>query len=200
MANDNLPEIGSVTLLLNRVKDGLAADATQALFERYLRQLEAVARGKIAGLRRAVADEEDLALTVLGQFFLGVRNGRFPRLNDRHDLWQIVLVVLDRRIIDLRRRSQGKDVGESAITPRDPDSPPWGGADDVSDALASPESLAVVGELLQQLPHENWRKVAIAKLEQYTNAEIAQQLNCSVRQVERILEKIREFWRPATET
>jgi len=44
------------------------------------------------------------------------------------------------------------------------------------------------------LPDSTWRQVAVWKLQQYTNVEIAGRLDCSVRRVERILARIREFW------
>ena len=38
------------------------------------------------------------------------------------------------------------------------------------------------------------RQIALWKLEGYTNSEIAQQLECTLRTVERKLERIRAYW------
>jgi ECF sigma factor len=48
-----------------------------------------VARGRLRDACRAVADEEDVALDTFDSFLRGVRDGRFPALNDREDLWRI---------------------------------------------------------------------------------------------------------------
>jgi RNA polymerase sigma factor (sigma-70 family) len=205
MESDDLQGAGSVTMLLEKVKNGLDPAAAQQLFERYFRQLEWVARGKMAGLKRSVKDEEDLAVTALGQFFQGIRNGRFPRLDDRHDLWQVLLVVLDRRVVDERRRQQGKkELGESAIGVPESDDGPRRGMNELPGSAATPEALVILREqldlLLQRVPKEKWRQVALWKLEQRTNAEIAQRLDCTVRQVERILSDIRQCLEPTLET
>lgn len=192
--------VGSVSCLLDRIKNGMDPDAAQQLFERYIRQLEWVARTKTGGLTRAASDEEDLAVTVLGQFFLGVRNGQFPQLLDRHDLWQILLAVLERRIIDQRRRKrETAEIGESAIGSLDSDgSCLAGGMCQVPSSAATPATIAALRDqmehLVNQLPNEKWRRVVAWKLEQRTNVEISNLLDCSVRTVERILEEIRSRW------
>src|SRR5262249_9504151 len=43
--------------------------------------------------RRAVRDGEDVALSAFNAFVRAAAAGRFPRLDDRSDLWQGVLVV-----------------------------------------------------------------------------------------------------------
>jgi DNA-directed RNA polymerase specialized sigma24 family protein len=48
--------------------------------------------------------------------------------------------------------------------------------------------------LLNLLPDESLREVAKAKLEGFTNEEIADRLQCAPRTVERKLTKIREAW------
>jgi RNA polymerase sigma factor (sigma-70 family) len=198
MTSDGNQSIGSVTILLNQVKDDISSEAAQKLFERYIRQLEWVARGKMGGLKHTVSDEEDFAVTVLGQFFLGVRSGRFPKLNDRHDLWQILLLIMNPSHTDAFRRNQRKELGESAIVAATPDGSEVGGVGDLVATAVTPKDLAEwedqIRHLLAQLPQEKWRQVALWKLEQRTNSEIARLLKCSVRQVERILEAIREQW------
>jgi len=48
--------------------------------------------------------------------------------------------------------------------------------------------------LLEQLPDEALRQVALWKLEGYSNAEIAAKLACIERTVERKLARIRRIW------
>ena len=51
--------------------------------------------------------------------------------------------------------------------------------------------------LLGRLGDDALRSVALWKLEGYTNAEIAARLDCTVRTVERKLERIRAYWETA---
>jgi RNA polymerase sigma factor (sigma-70 family) len=205
MSVDDLGEIGSVTMLLRRGKDGMSPDAIQRLYERYIKQLEWVARGKMGGLSRRVVDEEDVASTAMTQFFLGVQKGQFPRLDDRHDLWQVLLMILDRRIVDRRRRGKARcqEVGESALMPLNPDSSAQGGVDKVPESAPTPQDVVILREeiecRLQQLPQERWRQVAVWKMEQRSHAEIAKMLDCSIKTVERILGEIRRCWQPVEE-
>jgi DNA-directed RNA polymerase specialized sigma24 family protein len=61
----------------------------------------------------------------------------------------------------------------------------------------TPEFAAIVAEkcrrLLNQLD-DDLRPVALAKMEEYTNEEIASKLDCSVSTVERSLRLIRTIW------
>ena len=62
----------------------------------------------------------------------------------------------------------------------------------------TPELAAMLVENTQQLlaalDDDNLRQIACLKLEGWTNDEIAQQLDCVRRTVERRLERIREKW------
>jgi DNA-directed RNA polymerase specialized sigma24 family protein len=188
----------SVTTLVQDLVARSEPEAAQRLYERYFQQLEWVARGKLAGTRQRVQDAEDVAQTVLAQFFLRVRKGGFPKLADRHDLWHVLLLILDRRVIDQRRRREPV-LGESAFGPpadsADSRAPNLGGVVAGAPTAEDIEGLTVeLRERLQGLPDSTWRQVAVWKLQQYTNVEIAGRLDCSVRRVERILARIREFW------
>jgi hypothetical protein len=49
---------------------------------------------------RTDQDEEDIAISAFDSFFKGVKEQRFPRLNDRNDLWRILLMITARKAID----------------------------------------------------------------------------------------------------
>ena len=78
------------------------AAAAGPLWEAYFARLVAVARGRLRAAPRAAADEEDVALSAFDSFCRGVEGGRFPRLGDRDDLWQVLFVITDRRALILR--------------------------------------------------------------------------------------------------
>ena len=50
-----------------------------------------------------MADEEDAALDAFNSFLAGVVRGRFPQLNDRDDLWRLLVVLTVRKAIGQRR-------------------------------------------------------------------------------------------------
>src|SRR5262245_50831550 len=89
-----------VTQWVERLKAGDRA-VVQPLWQRYYRGLVGLARKKLGGLPRRVADEEDVALSVFDSFVRGAEKGRFPRLEDREDLWQLLVMITSRKAIDL---------------------------------------------------------------------------------------------------
>src|SRR4051794_13628801 len=93
---------GSVTVWLDRLKAGDRDEAVARLWERYFGQLVARARDHLGG-RRAVADGEDVALSAFDGLVRAVAAGRFPRLNDRDDLWQVLLVMTARKAANAAR-------------------------------------------------------------------------------------------------
>jgi hypothetical protein len=68
-----------------------------------------------------VADEEDIALSALNSLYDGVQAGRFPRLNDRDDLWKLLVTIACRKTNAFcdrhfaKRRGGGQVRGESAL-------------------------------------------------------------------------------------
>ena len=95
-----MSSMGSVTAWIEQLRAGNRA-AAQRLWERYFSRLVGLARRKLQGLRRGAADEEDVALSAFDSFCRGAEQGRFPRLDDRHDLWQVLLVLTQRKVADL---------------------------------------------------------------------------------------------------
>jgi RNA polymerase sigma factor (sigma-70 family) len=193
---------GSVTRWLTSLKGGDTA-AAQPLWERYHRQLVALARQKLQAARRREADEEDVVQSAFHSFFRGAARGRFPRLNDRDDLWRLLVVITARKALDQlahqhsKRQGGGTVQGESRIFPGKP------GCDEaaieqVVGAEPTPEFAAQVAEqyqrLLDLLGDDTLRQVAVWKMEGLTNDEVAERLDCSRRTVARKLETIRIIW------
>ena len=61
-------------------------------------------------------------------------------------------------------------------------------------AIMAEECQRLLG-LLQDAERPHLQAIAVAKMEGYTNQEIAQQLDCSKRTIERGLELIRKKWK-----
>jgi RNA polymerase sigma factor (sigma-70 family) len=193
---------GSVTVWLGRLKAGDRA-AVQQLWERYFRRLVGLARKKVQDLPRRASDEEDVALSAFDSFCRRAEQGCFPRLDDRQDLWEVLVVLTVRKAHDLREYEQ-REKRDWRRTVHEGDRA--GGDSDTDDPLMArlidrepePAFAAAVAEqyrqLLDKLPDEELRTIARRKLEGHTNEEIAAQLDCSVATVERRLRMIRKCW------
>ena len=108
-----MSDSGSVTVWITRLKAGDAIAADQ-LWENYYRRLVGLARERLRGQPRAAADEEDVALSAFHSFFRGVERNQFPRLDDRYDLWQLLVVMTARKASRLIRHEHALKRGEGS--------------------------------------------------------------------------------------
>ena len=77
-----------------------------------------LARLKLGDSPRGVADEEDVALSAFDSFCQGVEQGQFSRLQDRDDLWRILVAITARKAVNLiqhegRQKRGGDQVSET---------------------------------------------------------------------------------------
>ena len=195
---DNVSE-AELSVWLGPLKDG-DPEAARRVWEAAFPKLVALARNRLRTISRAAADEEDLALSAFASFCRGAEQGRFPRLDDRTDLWQVLLMLVHRKAVTAARRETrakrggGHVVQASALA-----------GNEAADPLASirtgeptPEAAACVAEecdrLLRMLSDPTLRDVALWKMEGYTNAEIAKKIGRVEGTVERKLALIRQTW------
>ena len=96
---------GSVTHWIGALRGG-ELDAAQPLWERYFARLVRLAQGRLRTWRRpgAAEDEEDAVLSAFDSFCRAATQGRFPRLDDRDDLWRLLVAITERKVIDQMRR------------------------------------------------------------------------------------------------
>lgn len=179
--------------------------AIQEIWNRYNEPLMRLARRKLGEASRRAADEEDIALSAFHSFCRGAAAGRFPQLDDRQDLWKLMVTITARKAAAQLRRSHrqkrggGAVRGESAFLYADSTSShPTPGIDRVEGDERTPELEVMFTEecarLLDQLEDESLRKIALYKLEGYSNDEIASLLSCAPRTIERKLARIRDLW------
>jgi DNA-directed RNA polymerase specialized sigma24 family protein len=195
----------SVTLWVRQFLAGDADAAAQKLWERYFERLVALARGMLTNLPRRVADEEDVALSAFDSFCKGAAGGRFPQLNDRDDLWRLLVTITVRKAIQLNvhlscQKRGDKIVWDQAALQQASNDSSNLGLDQFLGDEPTPEFAAQAAEeyqrLLATLPSPEVRAIAQAKMEGFTNEEIAAKLGCAVRSVERRLRLIRALWLP----
>jgi len=173
---------GSITRWIGQLQAGDPA-AAQPLWEHYFRHLVELARRKLRGARPQVADEEDVALSAFDSFCRGLERGRFPALQDRNNLWKLLVVLTARKACHLMRDELRLKRGgnQTAASMEE--------LDQVVAQDPSPEFAAELAEncqrLLDQLGDEELRTIALRKMEECTTEEIARELNCAPRTVER---------------
>ena len=194
------PAQDTVTLWIASLKGGDAA-AAQKIWGRYFEVLVRLARVRLKYAPRAVADEEDAALSAFDSFCQGAARGRYPRLDDRDDLWRLLVVITERKALDQaqRERRQKRGGGKVLGTPDLPYADGRaGGIAGAASPEPTPEFAAQVadecGRLLGKLRDDGLRQTAQLKMEGYTNEEVAERLGCSLRSVARKLELIRRSW------
>jgi DNA-directed RNA polymerase specialized sigma24 family protein len=193
-----------VTHWIGLLKAGDPA-AAQPLWEHYCRRLVRLARARLRGARRRVADENDVALSAFHSLCRGARAGRFPQVTDSDDLWRLLVVITARKAVNVKKherrakRGGGRVRGESAFLSPAEGPPTKRGLEEVIGAEPTPEFTAEMAEecrrLLDRLEDETLRSIALWKLGQHTNKEIADFLDCSVARVERKLQRIRALWK-----
>jgi DNA-directed RNA polymerase specialized sigma24 family protein len=179
------------------------SQAIERLWQCYFERLVRLARQRLANAERRVADEEDVALSAFASFCTAAEAGRFPDLTDRHQLWRLLIKLTAQKAADQARRQRrlkrggGEVRGESGVIQRDASGIDEGLAQVVGDT-PTPEFAAMVADQCARLLDcldDNLRPLALAKLEDYTNQEIATQLRCSLTTVERGLRLIRKIWK-----
>jgi RNA polymerase sigma factor (sigma-70 family) len=159
--------------------------AAELLWQRYWRRVAGLARRFLFAGHASGA--EDVAQSVFLSFFVRVRDGRFPRLEDRQDLWKLLATITIRKALRQKRRQARQPAAVEEI-------------DSISRELARAPRHEVVAvlkdevERLLRLLDEGSQRVVGCLLEGQTNQETAKACGVSVSTVERKRKLIRETW------
>src|SRR4029078_10021650 len=81
----------------------------------YHRRLVSLARQKLQSARGRVADEEDVVQHAFHSFFRGVAGGRFPQLEDRNNLWRLLVIITARKALDQIAHERSKRQGGGTV-------------------------------------------------------------------------------------
>lgn len=178
--------------------------AAEIIWREYFEKIVRLAKRRLGELPRRVADEEDVALSAMHSLFRGAEAGRFPQLEDRDDLWKLLVTITARKAIKLQRRhfadkrGGGLVQGESVLGRHRDANAGLGGIDQVLGREPTPELTDMLSEtcrtMLGDLADTALEQIALLKLEGYSNREIADRHGCSKRTIERKLERIKDKW------
>ncbi len=212
---DDSPQ-GTVTRLIQHLKDG-ESKAAQSLWELYFRRMVGMAREKLQGMPKRMADEEDVALSAFHSFCQGAEAGRFTQLVDRENLWPLLVSITAHKAVDLiryhnrqKRGGTGHAASQSSVVDNSQKENSQSSSDkskagsgtlefeEIISQEPTPEFAAQIADefqaLLARLEDDTLQSVALWKLEGFTNDEIAEKLECVPRTVERKLQLIRTLW------
>jgi RNA polymerase sigma factor (sigma-70 family) len=180
---------GSVSRLLGGLRQG-DEEAVRQLWLRYFQPLVRLARGRLLPRGCASSDAEDVALEAFWALCEQVE--RFSELHNRRHLWKLLACITARRAFDLARKEGRRQrvVGDEASLGE-------GGFEPFAGREPPPEFGSAVADLLECLPSDELRRVALAKMEGCTNEEVARRLGRSVSTIERKLQVIRALWQDA---
>ena len=188
------PEL-SITRWFSCLRDG-DHEAEALLYEHYFPQLVQLARRRFDADRDPVLGADATAQSVFQLIAQGARRGRFDAVTGRDDFWRILVCATRRKVIDQTRRQQSLRRG-GGFNPQ-----PLSAV--VVENAVTPEAIVSMQEqmefLLAELRDDTLRQIALDRLSGYTNEEIAERQQVSVRTIERKLKLIREDWKKTLET
>jgi RNA polymerase sigma factor (sigma-70 family) len=189
-----------VTLWIRQLERG-ESQAAQPLWDHFCRRLMELAGQQLPSKLRRSYDEEDAAVSAFHSLCRVISERKTSDLSDRFNLWKLLVTITERKITNrLRDERRGKrDVrrtfGESCFINLDG---MCVGLDALPGREPTPDFAATFADLcdylLASLDNEKLRAIAQLKLEYRDTAEIAKELGCTRRTVERKLLIIRARW------
>jgi RNA polymerase sigma factor (sigma-70 family) len=194
---------GSVTRLIEQLRStdpSLREDAARGLWDRYVPALLNLARRHLDRRLLHRADEDDVLQSMYASFCMRQQRGDFE-LGGRDDLWKLLVTVTLRKARNAARRHR-RDARDYRREGNSDGGDPTGRAEDFDPCDVSeptPADAAAFNDELERRLHAlgdpTLRRIALCKLEGYTNKEIARELdNCTERTIERKLARIRTRW------
>jgi DNA-directed RNA polymerase specialized sigma24 family protein len=184
----------SVTGWIDQLANG-HNQAADELWQHISARLHEFALQKLDPKTRRNYDERDAANSAFHSLCRGLADGRIEAEN-RDALWGLLAVITSRKISAQRRyqnrqkRGGGIVRGESGFGEA--------GIGAVGSNQQTPDMLAEVSEscahLFDAIPDETLKKIVLFKFQGATNAEVARELECTERTIERKLERIRRIW------
>lgn len=186
---------GSVTQFFGQLRAG-DRSAAQQLWEHYCPRLLALARKTLMGRMPRGTGPEDAVQSAFISFWQRAEKGQFVGDVDRNQLWNLLGLITVRKALKQAgrerslKRGGGKVIPQHALLDRSGNPMTF---DEVAGTTPAPEFDMICEEMLGLLDEET-RTIALQRLMGYKNREIADELQCTERKVERKLQLIRAIW------
>ena len=190
----------SVTDWITQLRNGHSS-ACDKLWPFYLQRLTSLICQKLESSRTEISDEEDVLIDTCEVCFRKIKEGVYPNISSRHDLWRLLTKIATRKSIDqIRRSRKGVDRlrQESTVTLHSANSTfEVNHIDSIPGAEPTPAFAAMVADesrhRLNQLP-DKMVEVVKLRLKGFTLKEISEQTDVSFPTVQRYLSYVREVW------
>lgn len=189
---------GSVTGFLRDARLGRVL-AIERLTDKYLNRLENFANTRMSATYKQVEDEEDVAINVLHEFFIGFMNGKYDGLRNRKQLWRLLAKITVCRVIDhyekynAKKRGAGSTQNVGNMSAEDTSSD-FGVISDMSIDEIDPQlSVALkdsYNRMLESICDTKDQRIVQLNLEGLGNKEIAKKLRITERTVRNRLDAI----------
>ncbi|MDO4573938.1 MAG: ECF-type sigma factor [Planctomycetia bacterium] len=186
---------------ISKLGDG-NPDAMELVFRRYFEKLISLASYRMKGINRAECSGEDVALSAINSFYNTLQRGNI-QLNTEDDLWGCLFCIMIRKISAQRRRefAQRRGGGKVAKISGDTAFEEEGEAIFASIAGSEPspelagQLTETTDELLNLFDKDSTQyKIISMKLQGFSVAEIAEELNLLPRTIFWHLDTIRKNW------
>ena len=185
MSADEPPATGTVTGIYQNFRLG-DPQAFEQLWDHFRQRLLGLARRTLAGRVQQVADAEDALQSAFVTFWKRAERGDFGDEMNRDDLWNVLGLITVRKALKHQRSERAVKRGGTSQPADQP-------VDSIPAANESVDFALTCEELLERLEPE-LRIFAMLRLMGEKNREIAQQLGCTERKVERKHQLIRATW------
>lgn len=182
----------SISRLLRELQDAQSDEANKLLDYCYKVLMRMVCLSVGDHLEHKTGRESIVQLALVS-FWSGLESGRFPKLKNRNDLWQVLAMLVRNKRVDRERfwHADVRDVSrEQPIKTHDPSSQSHGVSWDVElvgnelDPVSNLEADEEYNHLLHTLDELGLRETFQWKLEGYTHREIATMANRSLTTIE----------------
>jgi RNA polymerase sigma factor (sigma-70 family) len=195
--------MGSVTYLIGRLKNG-SSSALAHLMERYYPRQVRQARNRLRGAPASVLDADDVATVAFWELWQAVTHGRpLSRFLSNTQSLLIALATLTRDQVSRARRDAGRACRDARRTVHALTGYPDAdnalvdalGTDPWPVVLQALESREAVDTLIALLPQQRQKTLVRLLLDDRPLADIARELDCSVRTVQRLYAEVVDYWR-----
>lgn len=187
----------SVTGWIDQLSAG-NEQAAEQLWQHISARVREFARQKLDRYTHRRYDEDDAANSAFHSLCRGLVDGRLSAEN-RDALWGLLAVITSRkisaqqRLLKRQKRGGGDLRGDSGFAELGD-----AGINEIEGSQRTPAVLAEISEscaqLLKALPDEMMKKIVLLKFQGAKNGEVAAELQCTRRTIERKLERIRRIW------
>ena len=193
----SISSVGKITRAINALSTDREV-AAELLWDQFFERLCRFAQSRISMRQQRLIDNEAIAASAMFALLDGIENGRFDSINNRNELWRMLMTVAARKASNARRhhdclkRGGGRVRGDSVFIGA-------GGFNLVTqprhdtDPADCVEVELVCEELLSRLPDDVYRQIALLKMAGFSNQEISGKLGCTTRTIERKMNVVQKL-------